>query len=165
MKNLNCILSLLLLSIFFGCNSEEDTSTSQENKQRNGILIFGWFSDSSCEGVCSDMYKLENGKIYKDIDNTYPENTFLEGNFQLINNADYEDFESLILELPKEIFNEPNGYLDCSDCTNDNGGFYLEFKSEDGLKNSWRFRNALFPNYIENYRSLLLDKLAELNSL
>ena len=82
-----------------------------------------------------------------------------------MNNANYQDFESLITELPDEIFNEPNGYLDCTDCTNENGGLYLEYQDNDGFHKSWRFRNAIYPDYMESYRSLLIDKLAELNSL
>jgi hypothetical protein len=162
MKKLNLILSLLVLFILSGCNSEDDNVTSEE---KNEILIFGWFADSSCSGDCSNIYKIENGKIYKDIDFNYPENTFFEGNFQLMTNADYEDYEALIIELPNEIINELNGYLDCSDCTNASGGFYLELQNDDGFHKSWRFRNALYPDYMENYRSILLDKLAELNSL
>lgn len=42
MKKLNFILSLLLILILSGCNSDN------ENTQRNGTLIFGWFADSSC---------------------------------------------------------------------------------------------------------------------
>lgn len=162
MKKLNLILSLLVLFSISGCNSEDDNVTTEEE---NGILVFGWFADSSCSGDCSNIYKIENGKIYKDIDYNYPENTFFEGNFRLMTNADYKDYEALIIELPNEIFNEPNGYLDCTDCTNANGGFYLEFQNEEGFHKSWRFRNALYPNYMKNHRSLLLNKLAELNSL
>jgi hypothetical protein len=162
MKKLNFILCLILLLILFGCNSDDDN----ENTHVNGTLIFGWFAGSTiCSGDCSTIYKIDSENIYKDIDYNYPENTFFEGNFQLMNNTNYQDFKSLITELPNEIFNEPNGYLDCTDCTNENGGFYLEYQGNDGFHKSWRFRNAIYPDYIESYRSLLLDKLAELNSL
>ncbi|GAA3621758.1 hypothetical protein GCM10022397_04380 [Flavivirga jejuensis] len=144
-----------------GCNSDDDN----KNTERNGILIFGWFADSRCSGDCSTIYKIDSENIYRDIDYNYPENTFFDGNFQLMSSANHKDFESLITELPDEIFNEPNGYLDCTDCTNENGGFYLEYQDNNGFHKSWRFRNAIFPDYIENYRSLLLDKLAALNSL
>ncbi|WP_026838628.1 hypothetical protein [Gillisia sp. JM1] len=94
MKNLYFILSLLVFFILSGCNSVDDNITTEENTQRNGILIFGWFSDSSCEGGCSDIYKIDNGKIYKDIDSNYPENTFFGGNYQLMTNVDYRDYKS-----------------------------------------------------------------------
>ena len=161
MKKLNFTLSLLLLLLLSGCNSDDNN----ENTQRNGTLIFGWFADSSCSGNCATLYKIETGNVYKDIDNNYPVNTFFVGNFQLMSNANYPDYKSLITELPNEIFNEPNGYLDCTDCTNENGGFYLEYQDNDGFHRSWRFKNAVYPDYIESYRSLLIDKLAELNSL
>lgn len=165
MKKPVFILNLLLLFILSACNLEDDNGTTEEDTQKKGVLIFGWFADSSCSGDCSDIYKIDNGKVYKDIDHNYPRNTFFEGNFELMTNVDYQEYEALIVELPDEIFNEPNGYLDCTDCTNTNGGFYLELQNDDGVHKSWRFRNALYPDYMENYRSLLLDKLAELNSL
>jgi len=160
MKKLNLIISLLVLLNLSGCNSEDD---NVENIRKNGTLIFGWFADSSCLGDCSTIYKIDNGKIYKDIDYDYPVNTFFEGNFQLMTNEDYLDFQALLIELPNEIFNEPNGYLDCTDCTIANGGFYLEFQNDTGFHKSWRFHNKFHPDYIENYRKLLLNKLAELN--
>ena len=161
MKKLNFVLSLLALFILFGCNSEDDNV----NTQTKGTIIFGWFAGSSCSGDCSSIYKIDNEKIYRDVDFNYPENTFFEGNFELMTNVDYQDYEALIIELPNEIFNEPNGYLDCTDCTNANGGFYLEYHNDDGFHKSWRFRNAIYPDYMENYRSMLIDKLAELNNL
>ena len=163
MKKLNVILTVSLVLIFFGCSSDDDNG--KENTQRNGTLIFGWFADSSCSGDCATIYKIDTEAIYRDVNYNYPENTFFEGNFQLMNNVSYQDFESLITELPNEIFDEPNGYLDCTDCTNENGGFYLEYQDTNGFHKSWRFRNAIYPNYLKEYRSLLIDKLAELNSL
>lgn len=143
-----------------GCTSNDGIT-----EDSNEILIFGWFADASCSGSCSTIYKLENGQVYKDISATYPNNTFFTGNFQLMSNANYDDFKSLLSTLPSEIRNEPNGYLDCTTCTNANGGFYIELKNDTGFHKSWRFRNAVYPNYMENYRSLLVDKLAELSSL
>lgn len=163
MNKLNYILSLSLVLILLGCTSNDDSG--KENNQRNGTLIFGWFADSSCSGECSTIYKIDTETVYRDIDYNYPENTFFNGNFQLINNADHQDFKALITELPSEIFNEPNGYLDCTDCKNTNGGFYLEYQDDDSFHKSWRFKNATYPDYIKSYRSLLLDKLAKLNSL
>lgn len=153
-------LSLILVLILMGCSSNNN-----EDIKLNGTLIFGWFADSSCSGDCATIYKIDNENIYKDVDYNYPQNTFFEGNFQPISNANYQDYEELRTEFPNQILDEPNGYLNCSDCTNQNGGFYLEYQGMDGFHKSWRFRNAIYPDFIKNYRSLLLDKLAELNSL
>ncbi len=161
MKKRNIIISLLVLFLLSGCNSDDNGSSQGQNE----ALIFGWFGDSSCMGDCADIYKIEDGKIYVDVDYNYPENTFFEGNFQEVTNANYQDYKALLLELPNEIMNEPNGYLDCTTCTNENGGFYLELKDDTGFHKSWRFHNVQYPNYMENYRSMLIDKLADLNSL
>ena len=160
MKKLNLIITLLIIFLISGCNSEDENARIGEN---NETLIFGWFADSNCNGACSSIYKIENGKIYKDIDYNDTKDTFFKGNFQLMENTDYENFKALLFELPKEIINKPNGYLDCSSCTSNHGGFYLELKNDNGLHKSWRFHNVSHPNYIKNYRSILISKLEKLN--
>ena len=147
---------MILFSI--SCGNEEDN-------ERKGTLIFGWFADSNCNGDCADIYRISSdGKVCKDIDYNFPKTNFFEGNFQEVTGINHQDYEVLISELPNNLFNEPFGYLDCPECTNDWGGFYLEFQDENGFHKSWRIRNAIYPDYIKNYRSLLLNKLADLNS-
>lgn len=149
---------ILLIICNISCSKDED------NKPQ-GTLVFGWFADSSCSGSCADIYKIKDGKVYKDIDYNFPETNFFTGNFQELVGVNYKNYQVLLSELPEAIFNEPDGYLGCPECTNDWGGFYLEFLGDDGFHRTWRIRNAIYPDYIKNYRSLLLDKLAELNSL
>jgi len=146
---------IILISIFFSCSSDDTP--------QNRVLIFGWYADSLCGGDCSQIYKIDSEKVFKDIDFNYPEGNYFEGNFKEITTANYKDIVVLLDQLPEELLSEPNGYLDCSDCTDERGGFYLEY-STDRIHKTWRFRNAQYPSYIENYRSLLLDKIAELNS-
>lgn len=155
------LLSILLLLCFcYSCSSDDSVNEAEQDQ----ILIFGWFADASCNGDCSSIYKLEEGKVYRDVDYNDPTDGPFQGNFQEMPNANFQDYVALINQLPNEIFSEPNGYLDCSDCTDDLGGLYIEYKVNNQTK-MWRFRNAQFPDYIESYRSLLIDDLAELNSL
>lgn len=152
---------LLLIITSFSCGSDD---SNNEDIQQNSTLIFGWFADSSCSGDCSQIYKITNDKIFRDLDIEYPEDNYFEGNFQEITTVNYQDYSTLISQLPNEIFNEPHGYLDCPECSNELGGLYLEYEDGETHK-TWRIRNAQFPSYIDSYRTLLLDKLAELNSL
>lgn len=149
---------IFIVLLIFGCASDEGL-----DDKKNVTLIFGWFSSSNCDGDCADIYKISNGKIFKDITHTSPDDNYFEGNFQEVASVNYDNYKAL-LNLPREIFNAPNGYLDCEDCIEvDSGGFYLEYISDDNHK-LWRIRNAQYPSYIKNYRSLLLNKIAELNS-
>ena len=155
--------SCVVLSVLLCMSCSSDDTTNDEQNQ-NRVLIFGWFADDSCSGDCASIYKIDNENIYQDIDFNFPEGDVFQGNFQLMQNANYENFEGLINQLPNELLSAPNGYLDCTDCTDELGGFYLEYKV-DGIIKTWRARNAQFPDYFESYRSLLVNKLAELNSL
>ena len=152
------IISLLLLSTLAGCNSDDS------NNHVKGTLIFGWFASSNCSGDCSQIFKIDGTNVYQNINHDYPDTPFFEGEFELMTDVNYQDYKVLLNQLPNEIHAEPNGYLDCTDCTNENGGFYLEFEDDNGIRKSWRFRNAVFPEYMESYRSLLLEKIAELSS-
>ncbi|MEC3906856.1 hypothetical protein VOI54_07485 [Tamlana sp. 2201CG12-4] len=156
-KNIVCIL---LVFICAACSNDGDETPTDKNI----MLTFGWFADSKCSGGCGQIYKIEAGKIFKDIDYNYPEGDVFEGNFQEVKDVDYQDYKAL-LNLPKEIFNQPNGYLECTGCLEvDSGGFYIEYQSES-MHKSWRIRNAQYPPYMESYRALILNKLEKLNSL
>jgi hypothetical protein len=160
-RNLKYI-SLLICSLFFlGCSSDDDSS---DQNAKDVTLIFGWFSDNSCSGSCATIYKLADEKVYRDNNSTRPNNQGYQGNFEEIENADFLMFSNLITELPNQVFDNPNGYLGCDGCNDDLGGLYFEYISEEesGL---WKIRNAQLPNYMEDYRSLMIDKLAELNEL
>jgi hypothetical protein len=156
-KNIIVILVAILIS---SCSDNSDSNSVKQNV----VLTFGWFADGSCGGDCAQIYKIQDGKVYKDVDYNYPTGDNFEGNFQEVEKVNFKDYESL-LELPIQIYNEPNGYLDCPECTNDWGGFYIEYQDDKGFHKSWRIRNAIYPDYVKNYRTLLLNKLAELNSL
>ena len=149
-----------MIIMSFSCASDDDNEGAQQNR----TLIFGWFADSSCSGDCSQIYKITSDKIFRDLDIEYPEDNYFEGNFQEITTVNYQDYSALLNQLPNEIFNEPNGYLDCPECTNELGGLYLEYE-DDEIHKTWRIRSAQFPSYIDSYKTLLLDKLADLNSL
>ncbi|WP_204346212.1 hypothetical protein [Psychroserpens algicola] len=154
---------VLLLMLTISCSSDDDANTD-EGENQNAKLIFGWFADDNCNGDCATIYKIDSSSVYRDIDSNSPEGDVFLGNFQEIPNINYQDFVVLLDELPSEIFNEPNGYLDCVDCTDALGGIYLEYQ-DDEVSHTWRIRNAQYPEYFANYRSLLLEKLATLNSL
>ena len=146
---------VFLVLIFASCNSEE----TPQNRE----LIFGWFADSSCSGDCAQIYKIDNEKVFKDIDFNYPKGNYFTGNFKEMSTVSYDELLVLFDQLPDELIDEPNGYLDCTDCSDGQGGFYLEYKT-DKIHKSWKFRNAQYPTYLENFRSLLLDKIELLNS-
>ena len=151
----NSFTIVLFILIFVSCNSD-DTPQNRE-------LIFGWFADSSCSGDCAQIYKIGNEKVFKDIDFNYPKGNYFTGNFKEMSTVSYDELLVLLDHLPDELLDEPNGYLDCTDCSDEQGGFYLEYKTDKTHK-SWRFRNAQYPTYLESFRSLLLDKIAFLNS-
>ncbi|MEL0454871.1 hypothetical protein WJN01_01425 [Flavobacteriaceae bacterium SZ-1-7] len=159
MNKIKSYLTIILLILTgVSCSKEE-----RNESDSNAILKFGWFASSTCSGDCGQIYKMKDGKMFRDIDYNQIEGDVFVGNFQEMENVDYKNYVELF-NLPSEIYNEPNGYLECSGCLEvDSGGFYIEYESST-MHKSWRFRNAQYPTYIESYRSLLLSKIEELNS-
>lgn len=151
---------LLLISVCYSCSDDD----SENNLRQNQTIIFGWFGDGLCNGDCTSIYKLEDNKVYRDIDYADISNMPFQGNFQEMENANFQDYVGLINQLPNDIFNEPNGYLGCVDCTDEVGGLYVEY-DVNGETKIWKIRNGQSPDYVQTYRSLILDKLADLNSL
>ena len=161
-QKLVSILSVLF--ILFSCSSEDnDPNTPTDDPSSSVVLIFGWYAQSNCSGHCSDLFMIDEENVYKDVNGNRPSDTFYDGNFELFSKASHENYEALISELPPELFDAPNGCLSTVDCNDTFGGFYIEYKDDKGFHKSWQFNTE--PEYIVNYRSLLLDKLAELNSL
>lgn len=151
---------LFTLLICYSCSNDDSTIETNQDV----VLVFGWFADGLCSGDCTSIYKLEDGNVYRDIDYNDLSGDSFQGNFQEMSNTSFQDYVGLINQLPSSIFSEPNGYLGCSDCTDDLGGLYVEYKTNNETQ-TWRIRNGQSPEYISSYRSLLIDKLAELNSL
>ncbi|MEL7268179.1 MAG: hypothetical protein AAGL34_01245 [Bacteroidota bacterium] len=153
-----CKMVFLFVLLLISCG-DDDTDTE------NQTLTFGWYAGPICVGDCTTMYKLEDGKVFTAFDPERPSGNVFVGNFQEFPQARYEDFEILISELPSELFNVPDGYIACPECTNEDGGFYIELLTADGTRRTWRSFTADVPTYFESYRLLLVDKLAELNGL
>ncbi|MEO1484990.1 MAG: hypothetical protein AAFU57_04535 [Bacteroidota bacterium] len=149
----------MLVVLFTACGDDDDSGTGDE------ILTFGWYAGPICEGDCTTMYKLEEGKVFKAFDPDRPSGNVFVGNFQEFPRARSEDFENLISELPPELFEVPDGYIACPECTNEDGGFYIELLRANGTRRTWRSFTADVPYYFENYRLLLIDQLAALNGL
>ena len=148
------VFVLLLISC-----GDDDTDTE------NQILTFGWYAGPICVGDCTTMYKLEEGKVFQAIDPDRPAGNVFVGNFQEFPQARYEDYDELILQLPSQLFDVTDGYIACPECTNEDGGFYIELLNANGTRRTWRSFTADVPPYFESYRLLLIDKLAELNGL
>lgn len=154
------IFSIFLCLVFVGCSSDDSNSQNIDDV----TLIFGWFGDNSCSGDCATIYKLEDEKVFRDDNSMRPDNNGYQGNFEEIDSADFSMFSILITDFPEQVFDNPNGYLNCTDCNDDSGGFYFEYISDDN-SGSWKIKNAQYPDYMDGYRSLIIDKLAELNEL
>ncbi len=159
------VFLVICVGAFLSCNSDDGNNEGGgEEIQDGATLIFGWFADDSCQGDCATIYRIDDEKVYRDVAINFPEDDDFEGDFQEVNGANHEDYEQVITQLPDEIFDEPSGYLDCPECTHEEGGFYLEYETEN-FHRTWRFRNGQYPPYMDDYRSLLIDKIADLNSL
>ena len=97
----------------------------------NGELeyfVFGQFYGKCAGEGCVEMFKVENGKLYEDDMDEYPNYIApIDAHWNELSAEKYNEVKDLSAEVPMELFNEPEHVLGLPD-GGDWGGIYVEFK-------------------------------------
>ena len=147
---------LLILTIGFWACSE---STTDENEVIEPI-IFGHYYGHCFGETCIETFKLENGKLYEDLDDDYSRNDF---NFVELSDALYEQVVDIVNHIPQEL-REVNGQtFGCPDCA-DQGGVYIELFDSSNAEADMKFyidQSATnTPKYLHEFVDIVNAKIA-----
>ena len=97
---LGCIGSLLLT----GC-AKDSIGLSTDD-----YLIFGHFYGECGGEQCIEIFKLENGRLYEDTKDIYPNgNGVYEGDFKELSIDKYELVKGILADFPNDLLNIDNG--------------------------------------------------------
>jgi hypothetical protein len=114
-------------------------SCSNSEDPQDEFLIFGSFR-GFCVGNCTAIYKIENGELYEDnIDRAILDELSFKST--PLARAKYDIAKDLLLNIPDELLLSNEETIGCPDCY-DQGGYYVSFRSGDGLK-SYRIDTRL----------------------
>jgi len=121
-------------------------------------LIFGTVYGECIGPNCITLYKLEDGKLYKNSSREYPNlNSNYAGDYALLSSDKYGQTKDLPDHFPEEFLMKSVQFVGCPDCV-DQGGYYVEFSKNGKMKNWMIDRSkANLPKELHAF----IDKLGE----
>ena len=153
------IVLMIILSML-SCCTEEEISEQQE------YLIFGHFYGFCVGEDCIQIYKLEDNRLYKDQNKTYPRyNEFYDASFVELESKYYEQVDDLINYFPNQLLSETDTIIGCPDCA-DGGGLYIEYKTET-IHRYWLIDQHIsrVEPYLHEFMEQVNDKIEIINSI
>lgn len=139
------LLTIFLLGLFtVSCNGLTDYS----NKQTD-YLIFGNFYGMCVGDDCVANFKLTDGDLYKDANDSYAGmGNFL---FKKLSADKSEIAEDLYKKVPAKLLSSKSQTFGCPDCV-DQGGIYIEI-SQDGNVKEWKIDQDKdnIPSYLHDF--------------
>ena len=148
------LLSTLIIIIALATGCSEEPQTARD------YIIFGDFYGMCAGNSCVDYYKIEDGQLFKDQLNEYPDGS-IHHQFESYTSPYNNSIMDLSGELPSNIYSE--GDLIGSPDAYDQGGLYIEIRDNGNVQN-WKIDkdDANVPAYlhtlcdsVEHYLSVL----------
>ena len=129
LKNTKHNFCLIILSAFLALSitaCEDEKCDDQHDGEE--YFIFGHFYGECGGEGCVEMYKLEDGRLYEDELDDYPNYTSpIEAQWNELSNEKYEAVKDIEDEFPSELYAEAENVLGIPDGA-DWGGIYVEVK-------------------------------------
>ena len=132
MKATKFIFTLFIFTtLLYSCNKSDDDSLDTED-----YLIFGHFYGECGGEGCVEIFKLEEGKLFEDSNDTYPGSSdYYAANFSQLSNDLYTQVTGLEDVFPDGLLNEPAVVIGQPDA-GDWGGLYIEY-NKNGVHDFW----------------------------
>ena len=123
------IIYLASIFILISCGKDEIN-----NSMENNYLIFGHFYGECMGEYCVEIYKLEDGKLYEDSNDSYPSNSIpYAGEFLELSHDQYNLVKDLKEHIPGGLTEIEDIIVGCPDCT-DGGGIYIEINQNGDVR-------------------------------
>jgi hypothetical protein len=128
--------TLIFLSIVsLLCNACCDEDHGQPTEE---FMVFGHFYGECLGEGCVEMYKIENGQLYEDQLDQYPNSTGpYVGEWIAFLDHTYDEVSDIIDKMPAELYNESDRVLGQPDA-GDWGGIYVQtYDPATGANRFW----------------------------
>ena len=105
--------------------------TETETPPKIDYIIFGEFYGYCVGGKCIEIFKLQDGRLYEDTTDQYPEHDkFYEGRFIQLADSLYDKAAVVENIIPDRLWRESDTIIGQPDA-GDWGGFYLEMRTNN----------------------------------
>ena len=150
----------VLVAIFILASCEEESL----NKSTSDYFIFGHFYGECGGEQCIEIYKLESGQLYEDINDNYPDfqNAYA-GDYLAISSEKFEVVKDIVDAFPQQLFEETNLVIGQPDA-GDWGGLYIEY-NYNGVNRFWLIdlKTSNTPDYLHDFVDEVQSKIALIN--
>ncbi len=122
---------ILLMLGFIACDEDKaiPPAKSQPSPLQDTALIFGtYYGFCFPPDSCVHIYKLADGRVYKDTTHHYPHDTS-SYRFLAIDTPHYQKVRELKKAFPRRLITDTATKLGCPDCR-DQGGYYVALKTD-----------------------------------
>jgi hypothetical protein len=166
MKNLFNQVNLLfvLILVLSACNTHTWPLPPAQD-----YIIFGDFHGESMGPKYSNIYKIEEGQIFKDTTHIYPmRDTYHSWKWVKLQNSMMDLVNDSINNIPSELIAEKSNVIGEPD-SHDQGGYYLEIYQNKNFQNLllfWWIDTDInnVPDYLKNYLRTLESVIDSLNN-
>ena len=154
---------IIFIGIVFICFALNSCKTNDLVLSEGDYLVFGEFH-GECRGEgCIEIFRLENGKLFEDTKDIYPNSkSFYVANYVQLNNEKYEAIKDLITYFPHDLLNEKSTVIGEPDA-GDWGGFYIEYNF-NGIHKMWLL-DKMKTNVPAKYHEFIDQLDVKINSL
>lgn len=146
----------LVIGLLFGCKKDKN---DQMNKAE--YLVFGSFYGECIGENCIEIFKLQDGKLWEDTNDTYPGSTgFYSAAYVQLPDAKYQQVKDLPSLFPAQLLNETNTVIGTPDA-GDWGGYYIEY-NRNGIHKFWlidQVGSSSVPAYLNTFTAQVRNKI------
>ncbi len=154
---LKIVCVFAILGIATSCKDDSAGPSYDTN-----YIVFGSFFGECLGEPCIEIFKIENGKLYEDTADIYPEQRLYEGQFIQLPQSKYDIVKDIIHKVPEELLNDTTIVFGVPDA-HDQGGLYLELKVE-GKRKFWLIDTEVtrIPVYLRSFSNILKEYINKL---
>ncbi len=154
---LQLITLLCLIALTFEACKEEPIIKQNDSN----YFMFGTYY-GQCFGVnCVTIYKLEEGKLFKNVAKERSYSDFFEGKltYTALTQTEYDLVSDIETKIPEVLLNNTKTTIGCPDCA-DGGGIYVEY-CKNGIKQHWYIDTQKFyvPEELHPFIDLIWEKM------
>ena len=153
-----CFIITLILAGSFSCKRTKNPAEPNDSE----YIVFGDFY-GMCQGPkCVQIFKIENGILYRDTLHRYPyQDSIYPAKWEKMPDSKQILKDSLVFNFPSQIKTDTNKYFGIPDAY-DQGGIYLEskFNNQDNPK-FWIIDNDTknIPEYLREFTIQIQNNL------
>ena len=157
MKFLSLGILLVVMLTSYSCKKKDLGNTDKDD-----YFIFGEFHGFCAGPDCVNIYKLQDGKLFEDTKDQYPELTTYNGDFIEQSSTEYNLAKDIPASVPEELLKSNNQIFGSPD-SHDQGGFFIEIKTGKDVQ-YWLIDKdkSNIPDYLAGFvdeLQVLMDKI------